>query len=136
MYEQVPGSISFGNKDFAVSLGRLSIDLHEAELEAGIEDELNHDYYVQMAAHLLARNWNEGKRFDRQSRKHRDYENRDDPMERGFFYEGMIDIPAQSDREEATDILRWVIDALEDIPDRSDGQNRQLEEARELWASL
>jgi hypothetical protein len=62
LYEQVPGLISFGNKDYAVSLGRKSIDLHEAELASGVEDEMNHDFYVQMAAHLIARDWDRNKR--------------------------------------------------------------------------
>ena len=39
-------------------------------------------------------------------------------------------------REEAEDILRRMIRSLEQISDRSDGQNRQLEEARELLEQL
>ncbi len=136
MYEQVPGFISFGNKDFAVSLGRKSIELHEAELAAGIEDEMNHDYYVQMASHLIARNWDENKRNNEQSKKRRNYNNTDEVLRQGWYYEGMVDISAQSDREEAEDLLRRMITSLESISGRSDGQNRQLEEARELMAGL
>ncbi|MCK4514068.1 MAG: hypothetical protein KAU31_02360 [Spirochaetaceae bacterium] len=136
MYEQVPGFISFGNKDFAVSLGRKSIELHEAELAAGIEDEMNHDYYVQMASHLIARNWDENKRNNEQSKKRRNYNNTDEVLRQGWYYEGMVDMSAQSDREEAEDLLRRMITSLESIAGRSDGQNRQLEEARELMAGL
>jgi len=136
MYEQVPGFISFGNKDYAVSLGRKSIELHEAELAAGIEDEMNHDFYVQMASHLIARNWNEGKRDGEQSKKERNFNDTNDVLERGWYYEGMVDISAQSDREEAEDILRRMISSLESISDRSDSQNRQLIEARELQDEL
>jgi len=136
MYEQVPGLISFGNKDFAVSLGRRSIELHEAELAAGVEDEMNHDYYVQMASHLLARDWDENKRGREQSKKERNYNDTNDVLERGCYYEGVIDIPGQSDQDEAEDLLRRMIDSLENISDRSDGQNRQLDEARELWDEL
>ena len=136
MYEQVPGLISFGNKNFSVSLGRRSIELHEAELAAGIEDEMNHDFYVQMASHLIARNWDENKRNREQSKKERNSNNTTDTLERGWYYEGVVDIPAQSDREEAEDLLRRMITSLESISDRSDGQNRQLEEARELQAGL
>ncbi len=136
LYEQVPGLVSFGNKDFAVSLGRKSIDLHEAELAAGIEDEMNHDFYVQMASHLLARNWDENKRNREQGKKERNFNNAGDALERGWYYEGVADIPRQSDREEAEGLLRRMIDSLEQISDRSDGQNRQLEEARELRSQL
>ncbi len=136
MYGKVPGLISFGNKDFAVSLGRKSIDLHEAEFAAGIEDEVEYDYYVQMASHLLRRNWDESKRNREQSTKERNYNNASTPLERGWYYEGVVDIPARSDREEADDILRRTIDALENLSDRSPGHDRQLAEARELWDEL
>ena len=136
MYEQVPGLISFGNKDFSVSLGRKSIDLHEAELASGVEDEMNHDYYVQMASHLIARNWDRSKRDRELSKKQNNYNNADDALQRGWYYEGTIDIPAQSDREEAENLLSRMISSLESISDRSDGQNRQLTEARELMSGL
>lgn len=136
MYEQVPGWPFWGNKDFAVSLGRKSIVLHEAELAAGIEEEMNHDYYVQMAGHLIARNWNENKRNSEQSKKRRNYDNTDEVLRRGWYYEGMVEISAQSDREEAEALLRRMIGSLESISDRSDSQNRQLDEAREIMADL
>lgn len=136
MYEQVPGLISFGNKDHAVSLGRLSIDLHEAEVEAGVEDEMHHDFYVQQAAHLIARDWDRNKRNREQSKKERNYNRADTQLERGFFYEGTVDIPNLSDREEAEQLLRRMIGLLNAIDDRSDGQNRQLAEAEELLADL
>ena len=42
LYEQVPGfPVSFGDKDFAVSLGRKSLDLHEQQVRTGIEHSLN-----------------------------------------------------------------------------------------------
>jgi hypothetical protein len=136
MYEQVPGLISFGNKDYAVSLGRLSIDLHEAEVAAGIEDEMNHDFYVQQAAHLIARDWDRNKRNREQSKKQRNYNGADSELERGFYYEGTVDIPDQSDKEEATMILERMIRLLNAIDDRSDSQNRQLAEANELLTGL
>ena len=136
MYEKVPGLVSFGNKDFAVSLGRKSIDLHEAELAAGTEDEVEHDYYIQMAGHLLRRNWDENKRNREQSTKERNYNNAVTPLERGCYYEGVVDIPAQSDREEAEDILRRTVDTLENLSGRSPGHDRQLAEAREFWDEL
>jgi len=136
MYEKVPGLISFGNKDFAVSLGRKSVDLHEAELATGIENEVEYDYYVQLASHLIARNWDENKRNREQGKKERNYNNAPAALERGCYYEGVVEISAQSDREEAEEILRRTIGALENLSDRSPGHDRQLAEARELRARL
>ena len=67
LYAEVPGIISFGNDDYAVGLARKSIDLHEAELAAGEAEEVEHDYYIQLASHLMQRGWNERKR-DREMR--------------------------------------------------------------------
>lgn len=136
MYEQVPGFVSFGNKDYAVSLGRKAVDLHEADLASGVEEEINHDYYIQLASHLIARNWDANKRTREQSKKRRSYNSTSDPLEKGWYYEGVIDIPDMSDRVEAEQILRREIRALEQISDRSPGQNRHLEEAKELLADL
>jgi tetratricopeptide (TPR) repeat protein len=137
LYEQVPGGIiSFGNKDWAVSLGRLAVDLHDQELASGERDELNHDFYIQLAAHLIARDWDQNKRSREQAKKEDRYNDTNDILERGWYYEGVVDIPRQDDKEEAEQILRRMVTSLEGISDRSDGQNRQLDEARELLAEL
>lgn len=136
MYEQVPGVISFGNTNFAVSFSRLSIELHEAELASGVEDELNHDFYIQHAAHLIKRNWNARKREREQENSRRRYDRANNELDRGSNYEGTIDIPNQSDRDEARDLLDEMIRLLQRLPDRSDAQNRQLEEANELLSGL
>lgn len=136
LYAQVPGIISFGNNDYAVSLARKSIDLHEAEYAAGVADEVEHDYYIQLASHLIDRNWNARRRAREQQNKVRSYERTSDPLERGWYYEGTIAISDESDREEAERLLRDMIRRLEAITDRSDGQERQLERARELKAGL
>lgn len=136
LYSEVPGFISFGNVDYAIGLARKSIDLHETELAAGEEDEVAHDFYIQLANHLIKRNWNENRRNREQTRKAERYENAADPLERGWYYEGVSDIPPMSDREEAADLLRRMIRGLEAIRERSDSQNRQLERARELRREL
>ncbi len=136
LYAEVPGVISFGNDDYAVSLARKSIDLHEAELAAGVEDELFHDYYIQLASHLMQRNWNQRRRDREHSTKSRRFRDTDDRLEQGWYYEGTIDIRSMSDREEAEEILRDMRRRLESITDRSDGQKRQLADTIELLAEL
>lgn len=136
LYAQVPGFVSFGNDDYAVSLARRSIDLFEEQYASGEEEDYEYDFFIQLASHLIERNWNSRKRSGEQSKKERNYGNARTELERGFYYEGMIDIPNQDDREEAESLLRRMIDLLEDLSDRTDGQNRNLEKARELLDSI
>jgi tetratricopeptide (TPR) repeat protein len=136
LYSEVPGFISFGNVDYAVGLARKSIDLHEAEMASGVEDEVAHDFYIQLANHLIKRNWNESRRNREQRAKAERYADASDPLERGWYYEGVAEIPQMSDRQEAADLLRRMIRILERTSDRSDGQERQLERARELQEQL
>ncbi|MFW6288861.1 MAG: hypothetical protein ACOC2Q_03680, partial [Spirochaetota bacterium] len=124
LYAEVPGVISFGNDDYAVGLARKSIDLHEQELASGDADELEHDYYIQLASHLMQRGWNERKRDRAMAGKRDSFSSTDDRLEQGWYYEGTVRIPAQDDVEEAEALLRDMIGRLEAIRDRDDGQGR------------
>jgi hypothetical protein len=136
LYAEVPGVISFGNDDYAVSLARKSIDLHEAEYAAGIAEDVEHDYYIQLASHLIQRNWNERKRTREHEDKARRFGSTSNRLEQGWYYEGTVDISNQTDREEAEELLLDMRRRLEAIPDRSDGQERQLAKAIELLGEL
>ncbi len=136
LYAEVPGVISFGNDDYAVGLARKSIDLHETELAAGEAEEVEHDYYIQLASHLMQRGWNERKRDREMAGKRDSFEAADDRLEQGWYYEGTVGIPAQDDVEEAEALLQDMIGRLESIRDRSDGQERQLERALGLMDEL
>ncbi|MFP4113007.1 MAG: hypothetical protein ACOC2Y_02215 [Spirochaetota bacterium] len=136
LYAQVPGFISFGNVDYAVSLGRKSVDLHEADLVSGAEDEVRHDFYIQLASHLIQRNWDARRRSREQENKARSFARTDDVLERGRHYEGTVEIPDRSDREEAEELLLDMIRRLEAIGDRTAGQEDELEDARELLAQI
>lgn len=133
LYEQVPGfPVSFGDKDSAVSLGRKSVDLHSQQVQAGIEKELNYDFYTELGKHLWERNFTAAKREQEQKRKLAKYNAARDPMEKNFHYEAVVSLEAVSDRDEAKKLVSWVIAQLEGIPDRDDGQEDDLKEAREL----
>lgn len=136
LYAQVPGLLSFGNDDYAVGLARKSVDLHEEQLASGEADELEHDFYIQLASHLIERDWNARKRSREQNGKRSAYRDTNDRLEQGWHYEGMVELVNQSDHEEAEELLEDMIRRLEAISDRSDGQERQLERARELMADL
>jgi tetratricopeptide (TPR) repeat protein len=135
LYEQVPGfPISFGDKEYAVSLGRKAVDLRESQVRGGIEKELVYDYYTELAKHLWERNWSASRRSRERKKMAEAFGAATDPMEKNSYYEGTISIANVSDREEALDILTRNIRTLESLGRRSEAQNDDLKEARELLA--
>ena len=136
LFEQVPGfPVSFGDKDYAVSLGRKSLDLHEQQVKAGIEDEINYDFYTEMAKHLWERNYTAARRAREQGRKKNKYQSISDPMEKNFYYEAAVTLEGASDREEALELINWVIRELKGLSGRTDSQEDDLKEAEEVLAS-
>jgi hypothetical protein len=134
LYEQVPGSISFGNKDFAVSLGRKSIVLHQKELAEGIEEELDYDYYTEMAKHLLARNWSAQKRTKSLKKKKNSFDKASDVLEKSFYFEAVAEMESVSDSEEAIELLEWVVRELGAVADKTENQENDLKKAKEILA--
>ncbi|MFP4550188.1 MAG: hypothetical protein ACLFNT_05245 [Spirochaetales bacterium] len=132
LYSEVPGLISFGNVEYAVGLARKSIDLHEAELRSGEADEREHDYYIQLANHLIKRDWNERKRAREHENQEQEYRDASNSLERGWYYEGTVRIPSMSDEQEAREILEEMIASLRSVQEPSDSHRRQLERAQEL----
>jgi tetratricopeptide (TPR) repeat protein len=136
LFEQVPGfPVSFGDKDFAVSLGRKSLDLHERQVKAGIEDEINYDFYTEMAKHLWERNYTAARRGREQGRKKNKYQSISDPMEKNFYYEAAVTLKDISDREEALELINWAIGELKGLSGRTDSQDDDLKEAEEVLES-
>jgi tetratricopeptide (TPR) repeat protein len=136
LYEQVPGfPVSFGDKDYAVSLGRKSVDLQEQQVRTGIEEEIDYDFYTEMAKHLWERNYSDSRRAREQGKKESKYRSTPDPMEKNFYYEAVVSLKDTSDREEALELINWVIRELQNLPERTDSQDDDLKEAREVLES-
>ncbi|MFP4378088.1 MAG: tetratricopeptide repeat protein [Spirochaetales bacterium] len=111
LYRRVPGSpISFGDRQEAVSYSREAVRRHEEELDSDAVPVRFWDYYVKLADHLRARGWSASRR----SRSDSDAD---------------ADI---SDREEAEELLEYVISNLEMLDSRTIRQDRTLEEARAM----
>jgi tetratricopeptide (TPR) repeat protein len=136
LYAQVPGFISFGNVNYAVSFGRKSVDLETEQTRNDPEEEFNQDMKIQLASHLIQRDWNRRKRDREQSDKAQKYRSTSNLLEKNFHYEGVVDLPRMDDKEEARELLEEAIAALERKSDRSDGEDRNLEEARTLLNDL
>ncbi len=136
MYELLPGfPLSFGNKVYAVSLGRKSLEANRIELATGAAEIVRYSYYVELANHLWARDWNEAKREREHSKQAEDYYAATDILEKNFYYEGVVDIEAMSDREEAKNIVRWVIESIEALPDPIPPYISDLKQAKEVLDS-
>jgi tetratricopeptide (TPR) repeat protein len=136
LYEQVPGfPISFGNVDYSVSLGRKAIVLHEGQYRNGSERKLDHDYYTELAKHLYKRNWSVVRRERELKKKKEKYSSAPEILEKSFYYESTIDLKKITDREEAREILDWVISELEKIHVRTKEQEDNLKEALETFKS-
>jgi tetratricopeptide (TPR) repeat protein len=136
LYAKVPGVVSFGNTEYAVSLGRKSVDLMEAEIRSGDRDERSEAFYVQLASHLIDRGWNSRRRGRGVQSIRRDYNSASSPVDRGLYYEGAVSIPSTDDKSEAREILDGVIRRLGGLSSPSPSERRQLEEARELRSGL
>ncbi len=134
MYRELPGGIiSFGDDQKAVSLARLAVDRHEEDRSREDVDRVYYNYYIELAHNLWERNWSERRRGNRHSNIRSDYRSADSNLDRAFNYEGSVRIPNQSDREEAMELLEWVIDEIESLPRPTQGELDDLADGRELW---
>jgi len=134
MYRRVPGGIiSFGNKDYAVSLGRKAVDVMREQVRLGQIDGVRYDYYIELALSLHTRNWNLRKRETEYDKKWMEYLSTHDVLEKNFLYEGMLAIKSLSDREEAKEIITWTINELEAVDGRSVWQQEYLAEAKKVF---
>ena len=132
LFEQVPGGISFGDKDWAVSLGRKAVDLRAAQVRAGEEDEIYYDYYTELAKHLLGTQLELRQAPEGAGQEGRPVRRQDHPLEKNCYYEGALSLKDQSDREEARELLGWAIGELQALPRRTQGEEDDLQEALEL----
>ena len=133
LYEQVPGPpISFGKKEWAVSLGRLAVDQRERQVAAGKEKDLDYDFYTELAKHLWERDWNSARRQKEQGRMKARYAAETDVLEKAFLFEGTLALPPLSDRQEALELLRGTVKRMEALPARTPKVEQDLKEARDV----
>jgi len=133
LYRELPGGpISFGNIDFAVSLGRLGVDLDAEQAKSGAEKVLSYNFSVELAKTMWKRNWNAEKRQNEQKNHKARYEAAKNDLDRGCAYEGTLTLKNVSDREEAMELIQWAIKSLESLPSPTAGQVKDLADARDI----
>lgn len=140
LYDSVPGLISFGNKQYAVSMARKAIDNQDEP-----DRPYDYAYYLELAKHLWNRKWKEGKRSGEQKKERDKFAKKSSVMEQNWFYDGFVDlskataysssgIKNMSDREEAVIILDWLLVELNKLTDKKPGDFDDIDEAEELLA--
>ncbi len=133
VYRELPGRpLSFGNNDYAVSMARRAIVIHEAERAAGTAPNKSHDLYTQLGAALWKRNHNERQRRRAWDSAVRGWNNAGSPLERGFYFEGSLPYSTGPDRREARELVQQIERELSGIRNRSPRQQRDLENAQKL----
>jgi hypothetical protein len=134
LYTALPGwPLSFGNIDYAVSFGRKAVFLLEKDLSTGAQTVPQYGYYTALASALWNRNWDVNKRYNEKSNKLKEYNGKSNPLEKNSFFECQVGLKSISDREEAKQIVQWVISEIEKIPNKSYFQKKDLREARKLY---
>jgi hypothetical protein len=137
LFEKVPGwPLSFGNVEYSVSLGRKAIALMEPQISSGKLRGRNYSAYIALANHLWARNWDSNRRSAAKADQLKQYNERKDYMEKNFFFEGTLNLQPVSDRDEAREIVAFVIRDLEGIANRSATNESDLKAAREKAAEF
>jgi tetratricopeptide (TPR) repeat protein len=140
-YGSLPGwPFSFGNKDYAVSLLRRSVDIAEKK-----ESALG--FYLDLAAILWERNWDANTRQNNRWGMSNDFTNKTDPAEKYCFYEAIVEFGAippyamvslskLSDRDEARCLVDFVEARLPEVVknahDREESQ-KLIRELRSKW---
>jgi tetratricopeptide (TPR) repeat protein len=135
LYRELPGApLSFGDSDAAVSLGRMAVDLRAQAVKSGTEKELSYAYYLQLAKSLWKRNLTPAKRASGLAKRQAEWESAKTPLEKGSAYEATVQLKPVSDRDEAREIVTWMIAELSKIGSRTAGQDDDLKEAKETLA--
>jgi hypothetical protein len=133
LYRELPGwPLSFGNTDFAVSLGRLAVDLRVDQVKKGVEKSLAYNFYTELGKTLHKRNRSAVARVSSQKAERTRYDAAKNDLDRGCSYEGTVTLQNISDREEARALVQFAVTELEKKQARTYDDNDDLDKAREV----
>ena len=135
LYRTLPGLISFGSDDYAVSLGRKALEL-SSDTACGVR--------LDLARNLYERDWDADKRYAALEGKSLEYRKRSSLLEKNWFFEGTLDFSLTpsyapkplrnlSDREEAQALLSRIKEELESLSDPEPSERRLLDRVLEIY---
>jgi hypothetical protein len=133
LFRELPGwPLSFGNIDAAVSLGRKSVDLRQAQAASGVEKEFVYNFATELAKTLYKRNWSAATRMAEQKNKAAKLAAAATPLEKGSLYEASVTLKNVSDREEAKALAQWVVSELGERGSLTAPQKDDLQKAKDV----
>ncbi len=133
LYRELPGwPISFGNLDWAVSLGRKAVDLNLEQVASGRETDNSFDFSTELARTLHQRGWSVSTRLAEQKKKEEKYTDAKGPFEKACYYEAGVALKNVSDTEEAKEILQDVVASMEKRSSLTKSQEKDYQKAREI----
>jgi len=135
LYDQVPGwPIGYGNLNFAVSMARRAVAVNEINLKDGSYPYKYYDMYIELAKYLWKRNWDKGRRLREQVGMKKAYREKSSTLEKYCYYEGVVTLKPESDRQEAMQIMNQCIAELKKMPSLFPFQEKALKKAEKLLA--
>lgn len=106
------------------------------EIRIGERETVRYDYFTELAKHLYKRNWAKRFREKQQQVILEKYNHNRTIFEKNCYFEGTVQLPPVSDREEAKQLLLQVIDELRQMRSKNFQQNLDLEKAEETYEAL
>lgn len=114
LYNQLPGGISFGNDDYAISYMRRCVDTQDNV------NRMNMTNYLELAQQLYDRGWSASKRAKEADKMEKKYNSETVPTEKMKYYEGRegrdtkpfystVTIGQMSDGQEAAMICQYAM---------------------------
>lgn len=136
LYDEVPGGISFGNKEWAVSYMRIAMETIPKNL-------LYPGHYKKLAEELYARNWNASKRTREMEKMQKEWQKGNTNLEKYRYYEGKdggatipfyssVALSKMSDRQEAVMVLSYILDKAKVFPSVKNSDMKDLQEIEKM----
>lgn len=133
LYREVPGwPVSFGNVNAAVSFGRKSVDLRQAQVQAGTETELVYNFITELAKTLYKRNWSAATRITEQKNAAARLASATTPLDKAAAYEASVTLANIADRVEAKALVQGVVNDLQNLASLNAPEAKDLQSAQDV----
>ncbi len=141
LYDQLPGGISFGNDNYAISYIRRCVDTQDNV------NRLNLTNYLELATQLHNRGWNASKRAKELDKMQGRYESETVPTEKMKFYEGRdgrnttpfystLPLGEFSDEQEAIMVCQYALAVYATKTDPLPSETERAEEIETFLSSM
>ena len=141
LYDQLPGGISFGNDNYAISYIRRCVDTQDNV------NRLNLTNYLELATQLHNRGWNASKRAKELDKMQGRYESETVPTEKMKFYEGRdgrnttpfystLPLGEFSDEQEAIMVCQYALAVYVTKTDPLPSETERAEEIETFLSSM